>query len=607
MAIANGTYELLLVMDTDMALDVFGNSTANCANVAIWSRNDTNAQKWDVSTTSGITTLRDAETGKSLDVSGNRKADGSNVLMYDYSGAENQRWKLVESGTQTVNGTAYPVVIIGAFGATNYVLDVTGQSTSLNTNIEIWTNNQGANQKFVLVPTEWLAEGGDATFYSALPTPSQGGGGVTRGTLGASTVALSDGTYYPAFKCAESLYQLAYRTRTRNAGADWMSEWTDWKSLANDSTAWFGFGSPGFSNCSTDQINGLAWATNGIDVDNSTTYDRTDIEIKVRSWRATWGADSVPAHSPMMTYGISTVRELTISQLDVMLSPDGLTVGWATDGTQSGNQVTLECDLWGTWTTIGGASGTTTIPHAELVRLPSDGESVNVRATIKTIDGLTVTDDFTATVSYEGSHGAGLTLSATVDGTIAMIAASDTDAKAWLVVTEGHGTRFIPLNGDSPWKCAPPIGVPWQVLGTVGDSSTWASKLQTFPAIQDTSIHVTSQDLTKDLVIIGGMDGAPSADPSYDRTVESFEVAGRERPVYIPKETTEQRMTVEGALFGDDVDAQRATYDWFVHSGHAHLRLPNGFWAQVCVTGGNIERVTDDAYRIELNARGEQW
>ena len=118
---------------------------------------------------------------------------------------------------------------------------------------------------------------------------------------------------------------------------------------------------------------------------------------------------------------------------------------------------------------------------------------------------------------------------------------------------------------------------------------------------------MTSQDLTKDLAIIGGMDGAPSANPSYDRTVESFEVAGRERPVYIPKETTEQRMTVEGALFGDDVDAQRATWDWFVHAGHAHLRLPNGFWAQVCVTGGNIERVTDDAYSIELNARGEQW
>lgn len=607
MAIANGTYEMLPLMDVTMAVDVCGNSIANSATVFLWSRNGGNAQKWTLESQGAYYSIRDAETGKSLDVYGNTQAKGTRVIMYTYNSTKvNQRWVVTEVGTQAINGTSYPVVTIGAFAGSSYVLDVTGASTAMRTIIEIWTPNGNANQQFVLVPTEWLATSAAKTSYAALSTPSLGSGGTTQGEPLPSTAPVDSGTYYPCWACAETEYQVAYRTRTREEGADWLGDWSNWKSIADGSTAWDGFGAPGYSNCTPTLVGGRQWSPTGVAIDNSSTYDRTDVEFSVRAWRASWGAGG-SAHGSAYTYGVTTVRSVTISSLDLLLSPDGITVAWVSDATQGGNSITLTSDAWGTYTLTGDGSGSATIPQHALRSMPDEGDTVDVGMSMLTVDGMTATYEASVTASYEGSHGTSLTLTATVKRTIATVTASDAAARAWLVVREGHGTRYVPLDGASPWRVAPPLGVPWFVLSSVVGVGSWASVVQEFVPIVDDGWHVTSQDLTRDLPIYVGGGKQPEANPTYARTVTEVSVMGRERPVYVTGDSTKASWTVEGVTYGAWLDHDVALADWAIHAGHVIFRTPWGFWSQACVTGGTVEQSRRNVRAISVTMEGEVW
>lgn len=608
MAIADGTYEVLPLLDVTMALAVSGNSAANSAAVITWARLGSNAQKWSLATVGTITTITDAETGKALAVAASRQADGTRVIMYTALGSLGQQWLLTEDGTQTINGTSYKVVTIGAFGASTYMLDATGGTGSdLGAPAQVWTADGSDGQKFVLVPTEWLAVGGPKTSYAGLPTPSEGGGGTTQGTTIGHVSAVTSGTLLPCWMCPESKYQVRYRTRTRDSGAEWFDDWSDWKSIADASTAWYGWGAPGSSNCTPTLVDGLQWSTSGVAVDNSSTYDRTDVEFGVRSWRSSWGASSSPAHGADVTYTMTTVRPVTVSSVGLLISPDGLSVTWVTTATHDDNVVTVESDLWGTYTITGGASGTAEIPQHLVSDMPGAGDTADVTLTMTTIDGLSVTKTSTCTAAYEGTHGTSLTLSSSVSGTIATVTASDNDAKAWLVIEEGHGTRFVPLDGSSPWKVAPPLNKQWKVLATVVDVSSWSSVVKTFNAISDKGWHVTSQDMSKDLAIYVNAGERPSASPSFSRSFDSVEVMGRERPVYVTNDSTEVSWTLEGVVYGSTYATDLGLADWATHAGHVYFRSPQGDWRHACVTGGSVEVISNDSSAIELSMRGEVW
>ena len=615
MAIADGSYEILPLIDVTMAVDVQGNSVANSATVFLWSRNGGNAQKWSLENEGSYYTIKDAETGKSLDVQGSARRNGARCIMYTYSNAENQRWTITEVGTQAVNGTAYPVVTIGAFAGSAYVLDVQGSSNKLRTYIEIWTANGGNNQKFVLIPTEWEATSSAKTLptkpnterYFALPTPTLGTGGPAMRDAQPSTFALESGSVYPAWTCDALRYQLRYRTRTREAGAEWFSEWSNWKSIADGSTAWDGFGTPGQSNCNFVRYLGVKWSTRGVPVDNGTTYDRTDVEVCVRAWTDSWTDARVPAHGASYTYDLITVRPVTITGIGALLTPDGITVTWTTDCLHDGNAITLTSDVWGTHTTTGAASDNVAIPQYLMKRMPAEGETIRIDMAMQTADGLTVTATESVAVQFDGTHGTGLTLHASVNGTIATVTASDASARAWLVVPQGHGTRYVPLAGSSPWKVPAPIGVTWSVFASVTDGDEWASVLQPFSAINDSGWHITSQDLTKDLSVYVGAGESPKADPSYSRSVNSVEVVGRERPLYLPSDATEASWTLGGVTYGEWMHEDVNLADWAVHAGHVYFRSPQGFWAQACVTGGTVEQTRMTMRAISVSMQGEVW
>ena len=612
---ASTTYELLPLEDVNLAVEVPWNSTANMADVRLYSRNDSNAQKWmfEATGTSNVWYIKDAETGKCLEVYGaaQNDRDGANVSMWTANQGTEQRWKADRIGSQAVNGTNYETYQFTAFGgttATPRCIDVQGDGAYINSNIAIWSKVAGhPSQTFALVPTEWNAIGGTGNDQAVLPTPTGGTCGTTAGTALPKVCGVDSGTVYPAWKCPEAKYQVRYRTRTRTASTGALAAWTNWKSISNSATTFNGWGTVGAANCTPTAVGGLMWSPNGVAVDNSSTYDRTDIEFDARAWRSDWGVGSTAsAHGGDASWTVSTVRAAAISSVTVLLAPDGLTVGWETTGTAQ-NAITIESPAWGTRTLTGGASGSTGIPHQELNYLPSYGDTETVTMTMQTADGLVVTKTVSATVGYDGSHGTSISLTSSVNGTIATLTCNKAAAKAWMVVNEGHIVRYVPLTGATPWTCAPPIGVPWSVLATVENASGWASKLFTFAAVDDAGIHVTSQDLSRDLAIYGNVKVSPSATPNYSRNTDAVDVSGRDRPVYAVHRPVEQTFTVTGAIYGENVSEARRSVDWAQHAEHVILRTPDGTWAQACVTGGGIVRVSDDAYTVSLSLKGESW
>jgi hypothetical protein len=76
-------------------LEVLASSTANGANIEIWSSTNTNRQKWTLTPVgNGNYKFLNGPSGKAAEVSGGSTADGANVQQWTYSGGDNQQWRI---------------------------------------------------------------------------------------------------------------------------------------------------------------------------------------------------------------------------------------------------------------------------------------------------------------------------------------------------------------------------------------------------------------------------------------------------------------------------------------------------------------------------------
>jgi len=607
---ASATYEILPLEDVTLAAEVAGNSTANRATVRLWSRNDSNAQKWQfvASGTQNVWYIKDAETGKAVDVPSGMDANGEDVAMYTYNGADNgQKWTAEYVSTQTINGTAYETYqfVTALSSSPERVMDVKGNGAYIKSNVQIWQKVAGhPSQTFALVPTEWNAIGGTGNEQPVLPMATGGTFGTAAGTPMDGTVAISNGTVYPAWTCDWDKYQVRYRTRTRTAGESALSDWSYWKSISNGATTFDGWGTVGASNCTPTDYDGVKWSASGVAVDNRSSYDCTEVEFSVRAWTANWGEGSTAsAHGGEYSWAVSTVRPIALQIPTATMAPDGLRIGWNTDWARGGNAVSADSNIFGNVHTVGDPDGYMTVPITSLAHVPDDGEVIELTFTFTTSEGLTDEYSGPVEVSYSSGHGSTLTLTQAVIGTYTTVTASDANASAWLVVPRGHGNRFVQLDGASPWTFPPPLGVPYTVFASVETQGGWESVATTFPAIDDRNYHITSQSLEYDLPIIGNVNGAQDFALKYSRDVESSETYNRERPVNILGRVTSADWTLKGAALPDTYDL----CDWALHAGHAYFRAPNGFWAQVSVSGGSIDHTNKNYAKVEFSCIEEVW
>lgn len=138
--IANGTYTISSSLRKNKVLDIAGASNENEANLQLWNKNNTNAQKFKITYVGeGYYEIEACCSGKVLDVAGAENKCGANVWQYEKNNTDAQKWFI----KSTDNGYYYIVSKCNGL-----YLDVSGAKTRRGTNIHVWDFNGSKAQKF---------------------------------------------------------------------------------------------------------------------------------------------------------------------------------------------------------------------------------------------------------------------------------------------------------------------------------------------------------------------------------------------------------------------------------------------------------------------------
>mgnify|MGYP005759527933 CR=1 FL=1 len=137
----DGVYTIQSSLNTSRVLDIANGSTANGANVWIYTANSTNAQKFSITAVSdGYYKIQSVNSGKVLDVANGSSLAGANVQQYTWNGSDAQLWRFIDAG----NGEYYIQSKLGT------ALDVSGGVSAAGTNVQVYTLNNTTSQKWKL-------------------------------------------------------------------------------------------------------------------------------------------------------------------------------------------------------------------------------------------------------------------------------------------------------------------------------------------------------------------------------------------------------------------------------------------------------------------------
>lgn len=126
--------------DVKFALDVSGGSAYSGANVQLYSLNKTDAQKWVVSHDSkGYVSFKNVNSGMYLTATGS--SNNANVNQQSASNGYNQKWIIAFDSNQNIK-------LVSGLNS-KLVIDVSGGKISNGSNIQLYTSNNSAAQKWV--------------------------------------------------------------------------------------------------------------------------------------------------------------------------------------------------------------------------------------------------------------------------------------------------------------------------------------------------------------------------------------------------------------------------------------------------------------------------
>lgn len=131
--LADGTYTISTLLNSNYVLDVKDGHTNNGANIQLYENNDTEAQQFNVSHDSqGYVTFTNVKSGKVLDLSDAVVKNGGNIQQYKSNGTRAQKWIVKR------DGDGY--IIISALNS-NYVLDLHNAVVNNYRNIQLYSYN----------------------------------------------------------------------------------------------------------------------------------------------------------------------------------------------------------------------------------------------------------------------------------------------------------------------------------------------------------------------------------------------------------------------------------------------------------------------------------
>lgn len=621
--IPNGTYEIRPAISNDLRVDVANNSSAWGAKVQVYTKNDTNAQKWKVVNSGGLSKILNANTGLALDAENWGTSNGTKIVTWKSLDQDNQKW-LIEPSTDQGERNDQPSALyrIHHKNGTGKVLDVSNNGV-LGSSMQLHSIESTSNfQLFQFVPTEYLA--------SNLPVPS--GVDLSYGTKANSYhntfVGNAVGTtkMYVHWVGGDNNFQVRWRSRARvssESDASVRGVWSSWHSLEDGSTSNGGWGPIQKANISSSKgnltsVNNQRFAGPLSFTLYSDGVDLIEVETQVRCFSSSWGSTGAAAHGNSATGKTTIVTRPTVSGVSATITPDGLAITYTSSFKRNNNTINVECaKLWKGRIKFTGQpySGTVVIPFRRLREVPEDGDTYSVTVRVTTCDNAWDYEQaHSVKFSYDSNHGTSVGASSTMtDGGIRLITVDGT-ASAYLIDERGHGNRFVELatNSDGKFVCPAPLNKKYRVLvvkGTVSGSSAWATKVYTYNPIETRRYYLTSLDGAKWFALVVNSGDAPAFSVSYERDMTLTTTTGREREIAGLGETTKASWSLTGVLVEGLTDEgstytiqeQDEAFDVAAHIGYCYFRAPNGFWAPCVVKSSSIDYQNHQVHTVSFS------
>ena len=135
-----------------LTLDVASSSFAPGANVQAWTPNSSGAQTYLIERgADSLYRITNVNSLKALDVKNSVAADGTNVQQYTPNATLAQKWRISTFDGRNytvVSAVGLPVIVDRGTASKGYVLDVANSGTTPGTNVDIYTSNGSAGQRF---------------------------------------------------------------------------------------------------------------------------------------------------------------------------------------------------------------------------------------------------------------------------------------------------------------------------------------------------------------------------------------------------------------------------------------------------------------------------
>lgn len=158
--ISDGYYQITSALDENLALDVSNGTFANQSNVQIFSKNDTNAQKFHIVWTGDGYVISAARSNYAVDAEWAETSPKTNVWLYEINGTRAQKWQ-----AEIADGGG----IIFLNDLSKLALDVEWGEASSGTNVWLFEKNYNPSQIWRLsattVPYGWVQESGTWKYY----------------------------------------------------------------------------------------------------------------------------------------------------------------------------------------------------------------------------------------------------------------------------------------------------------------------------------------------------------------------------------------------------------------------------------------------------------
>lgn len=143
-AVNDGTYAIVSALNGNKAIDVYGGNVHSNANVNLWDRNGTIAQKWKITYNpeKRAYSLVNPTSGKALYLADAKTTNGTNIQLGNLDSTCASYWK--------INRSVDSSIMLLSACASNRALDLNGGGTANGSNINLWEANYTGAQKWYL-------------------------------------------------------------------------------------------------------------------------------------------------------------------------------------------------------------------------------------------------------------------------------------------------------------------------------------------------------------------------------------------------------------------------------------------------------------------------